>query len=201
MNGASINTSDFMVGSGSVTLSAASSQYVQIPSFTIGSTGLSFSCWFRTDTICGWIHLFDFGDSSQSDDIRMLFSCQGLGPSVLKNSNEEHYNDDFSEGVIAGVSDNVWRHMVWSLSPGGTWVVYVNGVNIWVSQGRSYPNVIQRGPNYLGANYFSNPFFNGALDDFRMYNSVLTQSDVSALFTGEFMCIVILTLDFISSLT
>ena len=85
--------------------------------------------------------------------------------------------------VTGNVNDNVWRHFAWTLTPSGTWTVYINGVSVWTVTGWNYPAAITRGSNYLGkGNWGSDPYFTGAMADFRMYNSALGASGVAALY-------------------
>ena len=47
INSPAISTSDKMVGTGAMQFTYSLSQYVQIPSFTTGTDGLSFAFWFK----------------------------------------------------------------------------------------------------------------------------------------------------------
>ena len=172
-NGASISTSDAVVGSGSLQLAASSSQYVQLPTFTIGSSGLTFACWFRTPGSTNYARIFDFGNGPGSDNI--ILNIQG---NKLYVGGSGVYS---STGV--SVNDNVWRHVAWTLDTNNNWIVYVNGASVWSASGQSYPSAISRSSNYIGkSNWGTDPYFDGAVDDFRVYNAVLTLSDVSNLY-------------------
>ena len=180
VNGATVGS----YGSGSssyVTLVAASSQYVQIPTFSTGNTGLSFSIWFKSTSLTStWGRLFDFGNGAASDNIIMFLNAENLGLSVYVGSDADQlYN------IIDSMEDGLWRHVVWTLDPSGTWVVYENGVQLWSSQGRYYPKAMARFDNYLGKSNWNDPFFDGSISDFRMYSYVLSVADVKSLYSSS----------------
>ena len=177
VNGASISTADgYAAGSASLQLVASSSQYVQLPAFSTGSTGLTFACWFRSDSNPIYARVFDFGNGAGSDNI--LFGIFGIWTVFVFVGG----NENSTPGTL-NVNDNVWRHFAWTLTTSGTWSVYMNGVSVWTSTGRYYPNAITRSLNYLGkGNWGSDPYYTGAIDEFRMYSTVLGASDIYALY-------------------
>ena len=87
---------------------------------------------------------------------------------------------------VLAVNDNVWRHVAWTLQPSGVWTVYINGTGVWNASGQAYPQAVNRNSNFLGKSYSAaDPYFNGAIDDFRMYQTALSAGAVKALYTGE----------------
>ncbi len=81
---------------------------------------------------------------------------------------------------------NAWQHFAWTLSPSGTWTAYKNGVimgNVGGYGQQVYPAAITRPSNYLGQSNRGD-HFTGAIDDFRVYNTVLGAAEVSLLY-GE----------------
>ena len=185
MNGASISTTDFRVGSASLQLVASSSQYVSLPAFSVGSTGLTFACWFRSSANGDWARILDFGNGQYSDNIFVFTYGGNLGVGVYLGNSYSGYQ---YTNVYPNVNGNVWRHFVWTLSVAGSWVVYINGVLVWSMSGQPYPNTIPRTVNYIGrSNWGIDPYYTGAIDEFRMYNSVLAQVEVTALWIGKKM--------------
>ena len=68
------------------------------------------------------------------------------------------------------VNNNVWVHAVWTISPSGDWTVYLDGSIVAAQSGLTYPTAISRLSNNLGkSNWGSDPYFNGAMRDFRIY--------------------------------
>ena len=181
INSPAISTSDKMVGTGAMQFTSSLSQYVQIPSFTTRSSGLSFAFWFKFSSTGAHSRVFDFGNDDWSDNI--LFARW--------DGNEDIYISTRRSGApytptsVFGqtVNDNTWRHVVWTLDPSGIWVVYVNG-NLLRSYGSAfYPNAVTRTLNYLGkSNWGRQPYLNGAIDEFYMFESVLSADQVKELF-------------------
>jgi hypothetical protein len=84
------------------------------------------------------------------------------------------------------VNDNEWRHIAWTLDPNDEWKIYMNGALIHTVT-KAYPNNVQRASNYIGkSNWNENPYYNGAIDDFRYYTRVLTGSEVTDIYTDPF---------------
>ena len=181
VNGASISTSDYVVGTASVQLSGASSQYVQLPAFTSGSSGLSFACWFRSNGNSDYARIFDFGNGQQTVNIIMFITSNTLYVGYVVGVNNWIL-------PVRLANDNVWRHVTWTLDTTGVWVVYINGVVAISQGGLPYPTAVSRANNYLGrSNWNSDPYFTGAIDEFRYYSRVITQSEAQALYTGSMM--------------
>jgi hypothetical protein len=83
------------------------------------------------------------------------------------------------------VNDNVWRHFAWSIDPNGDWKFYLNNSLIHTESAALYPDATTRTLNYIGKSHWesiNDPYFNGAIDDFRVFNKVLTDTDISGVF-------------------
>jgi hypothetical protein len=170
------------VGSGALWLNSFQSQYVGIPAMTTGSTGLSFACWFKSIQNTDWARIMDLGNGAASDNIIMAIYQGNLALTVFigGNAGTQPLN------VIPNVNDGVWRHVVWTLDPAGVWTVYLNGVQVWQkTSGYTYPGSVLRSSNYLGKSNWADPYYNGELDEFRMYGRVLTAGDVQTLYAGD----------------
>lgn len=83
------------------------------------------------------------------------------------------------------VNDGTWRHLVWTISSSGVWKIYMNGHLYRVDTGMPVPSYKRRANAYLGRSEWpqsqDNPY-NGYMDDFRIYNTVLDANDVTALY-------------------
>ena len=176
-NNPRISISDYIVGNGSLVLDASSNQYLQLPAFTIGSNGITFALWFKSNntSISGRILEFSNGISSDNIYIGINNSNIMLGIYLISNLSLQVNN------VFSSVNDNQWRHLVWIINPNGSWTVYVNCTVIYTINA-TYPRIINRSINYIGKSAWQYPYFNGSIDDFRVYNTVLTTSDVIYLY-------------------
>ena len=144
MNGASISTSDYVVGSGSLQLLASSSQYLQVPPFRTDSNGLTFAGWFRSNSNPAYTRIFDFGNGASSDNILVYVEQVNLLNLLVYIGGSSSFKQ------IGFSNENVWQHFAWTLAPSGTWKVYVNGVSVGSVGGAGqevYPATITRSFN------------------------------------------------------
>lgn len=82
------------------------------------------------------------------------------------------------------LAENEWQHISVSIDTQGITKIYRNGVLL--ETGRSYfPNQIERTYCYIGKTAWDGEDrYAGYLDDLRIYNGVLSQSEVAALYNG-----------------
>ena len=162
-------------------LSSSQNQFLSVGEFTIGNNGLTFASWFRSDGSGGpCARIFDFGNGQESDNIIMCMrgSSNELFFQVYYGNQGSRYLNS-----AENYNNNVWYHVAWVLNPIGNWTVYLDGQVILHATGITYPNPIARSSSYLGrSNWGADAYFNGALRDFRMYNRVLSASEVNLLF-------------------
>jgi hypothetical protein len=192
-NGASISNTNYKVGTGSLSLSSASSQYLQINSNTLlnsasfpGTNGLTFSSWFQSNGNGTWARIFDFGNGSASNNIYLYINNNTIGAGVYVdgNGNTNGYWIQNINGT--NYNTNVWYHVVWTMtyssSNTSTWTVYINGTSAWSSSGYVYPKSIARTGNYIGRSNWADPYWNGNIDEFRCYTRVLNSTEITALY-------------------
>lgn len=185
-NGATISTSSFKTGTASLYLNKnLGIQYVQTPNFTPTTNGLTFSVWYNSDTSNTWARIFDFGNGAAVDNV---------GISTNGGSNDLAFfcvpGDNFNLNDI-NYNDGQWRHVTWTLtySPEGsstsTWTIYINGQLKTTLTGRVYPKVVTRTLCYIGKSNWDDGAYNGYIDDFRVYNKVLSSSEISNLESND----------------
>ena len=191
--GATIDTADYKVGGGSLSLIKTSSQYAQInTSFTVTSAGLSFACWFKANGNSGdYARIFDFGNGEGYYNILMGFLYAGTQLFCAVYGNGTTNTNDITVYYNASLSGNIWFHVVWTLNPNGVWKFYINGslVNTITGTVNYYPAIttaiITRNSNYIGRSNWPNPYFNGKIDDFRVYNRVLSDSEAANIYSTK----------------
>ena len=139
---------------------------------------MTFSCWFRDDNSGNYARLFEIGNGEQADNVYLAVLTGDLDVTVWLGSTPD-------EVISIPITENTWRHVAWTLGTDNTWILYFNGVIVWTKTGRSYPNAIIRTKNYIGKSDFaSDAYFNGAIDDFRYYNRLLSPSEVLNIYTS-----------------
>ena len=141
------------------------SQYIGGPNF-IGQKNnqVSASLWIKTkpDYQYGWAVLGnDFGIAINGDKV-------GMGISIPSTSS-----------VLSSIPRDVWTHIVGTYD-GQTISIYINGA---LAGTKSHPGNISN-PNIsftVGKSF--NSFWSGVVDDIRVYSRVLSQSDITKLYT------------------
>ena len=168
-------TSIFKFGSGSLRQSASNNtSYFSIPTIPTNTNGYTFSFWvYMTATTRGVV--FSFANALNTDVNRIFWWNNGTAFTIANN------NIRFN---IPLPSINVWTHYVWTLSKSNTSVVYINGSQSY-SYSLTYAAFVFNfnwilGDTFRGSGQFA---MLGYVDEFRYYNRVLNQSEVTYLYT------------------
>lgn len=161
--------------------SSNTGQYISLPSISItASNGVSISLWIYCSGVAA------------SDDVKVfeLYQDQGLLLWQSKNS----YNFSWCDGGTFSISQNNWTHLVLTLAyPVSSYcvsTVYINGV--YSSGGSSttrstsyYPSGGSITTGRIGRSISSSHKpFTGNIDDFKVYNKILSLSDAYSLYTN-----------------
>lgn len=186
-----ISTSDKSFPFGCLILSGVSTQYVDLGILTTGTTGLSFSCWFRSNNNANFARIFDLGND-KNNTITLYISNNKLGADIILM--DQSYNLNITN-LSPEINDNKWNHVVWTIQPISSkstsnpnyttnYTIYLNNHQVSSTHG-VYPINMERKNCYLGkSNKPSDPFFNGAISNFVMYQKALTISEVNTLYYG-----------------
>ena len=202
--GATFDTTNFIKGGGSISFSSAT-QYVEIPNtiMNLNKTnllkGISFALWLRVDQYTpNWSRVFDFGTStvisgklcgSKFIMLSRLYNTDRLRCQITDRANSDSASELeilASQELPEIALDNVWRHFTWTITPQGYWRIYINNVNVYSSQKSVIP-LFTNVPNYyLGKSLYEvDGYFKGNIDDFRIYDFVLTPAQVRELYFGR----------------
>ncbi|CAN7507926.1 LamG-like jellyroll fold domain-containing protein [Duganella sp. LjRoot269] len=141
------------------------------------------ACWVYWNASQNWARVFDFG--SGTGHYMMLTARAGNGPArfaitVNGGSNEQNIASN------APLPTGQWVHVAVTLS-GSTGTLYVNGVQVGINTGMFLaPFRLQNTTrNWIGRSQFaSDPYFNGKVDEFRIYRGALSATEVAALMTA-----------------
>jgi hypothetical protein len=135
-------------------------------------------------TICCWVQM-TASATPGSDAIICAYGSPAVGEVFALYVNAAGYVIAFggyAADVVSGISvnDGVWRHVL-ATYDGTTVNLYVNGV--FTSSGTPSLNTTLSGALTVGTLIVGSPalFFPGTVEDFRIYNRVLTLGEIEAL--------------------
>jgi len=180
VNGPTLSTTDLRVGTASLVFNAILSQYVTIPACNLGGAGFTFALWLKVSAGIGnWARVFDFGSGVNTAFYCTINSgalrCDTFQPTIASVVN-----------VIFSVADNKWRHFAVTVDTSGKWRTYVDGV-LKATNNVNYPPAGNRSVNFLGksSQSTSDPTFLGSMDDFRVYDQLLSNRDIYTLYINS----------------
>ncbi|WP_168123243.1 DUF5695 domain-containing protein [Paenibacillus sp. HB172176] len=170
--------------SGNAVTLNGSNGYVSMPgSIVNGATDITIAAWVKASSLSNWTRIFDIGSGTSN---YMFLSPQpggaGLRFSITTggNGSEQRINS------TTAFPTNVWKHVAVTIS-GATGRLYVDGVQVATNTSMTL-NPSSLGAttqNWIGRSQFSgDPYFNGQIDDFRIYSRALSASEIGSLFGG-----------------
>jgi hypothetical protein len=170
--------------SGSAVDLSGTNQYVALPAGVVSNYDkITVAAWVNLDTASNWTRIFDFGSgTSQFMFLTPKNSSNGKIRFSIKNGTTFHDIDGQAALPTGG-----WHHVAVTLN-GSTGILYVDGVQAGSHTGMTIKpsdlgNTTQ---NWIGRSQFSaDPYLDGRVDDFRIYNRALSASDVTHVMNGQ----------------
>jgi len=152
--------------------------YISLPTFQIGGA-FSLGAWvYLNSNDPDWQRIIDFGNGAENhnlvvgiDNNRKMFVVGDTAPNISTS-------EDFPTGQ--------WVHVAATIDgSSGSVKIYWNGV-LKGSGTTSVPPLISRTNQFIGkSNWAVDAYFGGRMDDLRLYNRVLSLSDIEALYTYD----------------
>jgi hypothetical protein len=134
--------------------------------------------WARASSFGNWARVFDFANGPNSNNIVLVITNGTSGRPAFVVYNGASVGTNFT--APNAVALNTWNMLTVTYTNGNS-TLSINGVPVIMGATSSPVNIL-RTINYIGrSNFASDAYFNGSMDDFRLYNRVLTQSEISAL--------------------
>jgi endoglucanase len=154
--------------------------YVSLPSGVAGALhNFTISTWVKLTSTNAWSRIFDFGTgttnymflSANGNALRFAIRTPSVGEQVIDSS--------------VSLTIGTWTHVAVTLS-GSTGTLYVNGVATGTNSAMTLtPSSLGSTTlNYIGKSQFADPYFNGSVDDFRVYAGNLSPAEILALANG-----------------
>lgn len=155
--------------------------YVKMPVGTANHQDITIATWVYWDGGSNWQRIFDFG----SDIEKTLYMTPSNGSGMEVGFTTTRWGNFYGDAAyrLTGPSMPVgtWTHVAFTLN-GDTMTLYVNGVPV-DSEFNDLIDPLHGQPFcYLGRSMWNaDPYFNGRIDDFRIYNYGLTGDEVYSL--------------------
>ncbi len=163
-----------------------------IPDMALGQE-FTVSFWFNSDdnTGTGYQYMYSHGTIQTANSINIYFNedsnaINTPGTILVSVMDSDDSIPLLSQDVQTqvGLSDNSWHHLVMTISSTGT-KAYIDGVQ-QISYTNGNGGVNPSGDIYIGARNDLNSlrFFDGKIDDIRIYNYPLTTTQIKEVYKG-----------------
>ncbi len=137
--------------------------------------GITFCAWTRPATLSGFREIF-----RQECDRRLLFSFQDGGDHLTLGLNIGGYLECDARIDPARVVDGRWHHCAATFD--GEWMrVYLDGAEVGSLQRPGRISLQNDAPGFIGSSGGGGEFFQGSLDDLRIYAQALTPGQIGVL--------------------
>ncbi len=167
---------------------AGSPNYVQLPIATPLSTmgAMTFSAWVDWTNPGTWARVFDFGTGTNVNMFLTRNSGTQVRFAITRGGSGAENQTTGNQAVIAGWG---WHHWAVVLDPvARTHTLYLDGAQLAQNSAATlFPRDLGTLTNiWLGrSEYGADPYFNGYLDDVRLYDEVLSVAQVHRIATGK----------------
>lgn len=169
--------------SGQLTLASGPQQYASLPAGIVSKlNNFTIEAWVRLNSTANWNRIFDFGNNptvnmfltprnGNNGRVRFAITTGGGG-------GEQQIN------TTATLPVGVWYHVAVTLN-GNAGILYVNGVPAGSNSALTLkPSSLgATANNYIGrSQYAVDPYLNGTLEEFRIYNVALSAAEIAATY-------------------
>ncbi len=166
-----------------LTLAGASSQHATLPPGVVSELNdFTFSTWVRVSSFDTWARLFDFGTGTTNYMFLAPQYATGANAAKMRFAIRTPSTGEQTITSSTALPLDTWTHVAVTLA-GTTGRMYLNGAlvgtNTAMTLRPSHLGITTQ--NYLGRSQFADPYFNGAVDDFRVYVRALSAGELTAL--------------------
>lgn len=161
-----------------------STGYVSLPANLMAGVGdFTIAAWVYWNAASNWQRIFDFGDGTGQYMFLSPKNSAGVARFAITlngGKGEQGING------TAALATGQWVHVAVTLS-GATGTLYINGASAGSNSGMFHApfRLGDTGQNWLGrSQYSADPYFNGKIDDFRIYRGALSAAAVLALYNS-----------------
>ena len=162
--------------------------YANLPSFIAGNdmTEITISCWYRMDLEQVWSRIYTIGTGDQTEpkDVLMVIPVGGnnnMYRFTLSDPEGAWVDIDMPEDII-DIQLDTWYFSAVVLKPDSI-IFYHDDVKVFAESGFTRPfGTINDVENALGKSFWPDALWNGAISDFRVYETALDEDAVVSLY-------------------
>jgi hypothetical protein len=164
----------------------AKQQYLNIPTLQKDTPnfndGFTVTAWAKFSSTAGsWERIFDFGKGADQNNI--FLGRQDTSNNLVLGIHESTTGDQYL--VASGaISDTNWHFWAVSCS-GSTCNLYKDGINVASSATMKIPSNIKRTSNYIGKSNWNDAYFEGGIDEFKVFDTTLNSTQIRSIYTNE----------------
>ncbi|MBN2063856.1 MAG: hypothetical protein JW745_03560 [Sedimentisphaerales bacterium] len=156
-----------------------SDTYLSLPANVNASEDITIAAWVYWNGGGAWQRVFDFGTGTN----QYFFLTPSTGSVMrlaIKNGNAEQ-----AVSYATTMPTGQWLHIAGVLR-GDVATLYLNGKPVSTNSSVTInPTDLNSVRNYIGKSQFSDPLFNGRIDEFRVYNYAVSGASVWGLWGGS----------------
>ena len=171
-----------------LTGTATSGGYLVMPPAILATSGeMTIATWFMANSTTAFQRIFDIGTSGTTSSMFLTptYSPSGnLHFTIRFTLSDGGVNRDDIDGTAITVA--TWHHAAVVIDASGNGRLYLNGAQVGPTTSMKFrPSSLGSTPNdWIGKSEFANnPYLDGAIDEFRIYNRALSAAEISALAT------------------
>jgi len=179
------NTTENITGTADI-LCNGTTDYASISSITTGTTGITITFWFSSNSTGTNVRVFDFGNGAANNNIE-LYLDSNLKPVFSIYIGATQYTYTATNFIDVTMKTNsTFRHIGIVMNPNGTFKYYLNGGLYNTTTGNQYPNAVTRTSNFIGkGNNAPSAYLSGGVGEFRIYNGIKTDADMLAYYKSN----------------
>jgi fibronectin type 3 domain-containing protein len=166
-----------------LTLSSASSQHATLPAGVVSELDdFTFSLWVRVSTFESWARVLDFGTGTTNYLFLAPQYATGASAAKMRFAIRTPSTGEQTITSSTALPPDTWAHVAVTRS-GTTARMYLNGTLVGTNTAMTLKpsDLGVTTLNYLGRSQFNDPYFNGSMDDFRIYARALSAGELTAL--------------------
>lgn len=149
--------------------------------FAFGTSGYSISFWFQgsgTNNLGGFgVNIFDMRSSFNAAQPSLWIQTKGASSLV-----KLYVSGVYRVSATATINAGTWYHLVIT-NDGTDSKIYLNGNSTPIGTGADSQNYIAA-PLRVGGYFANNYYFSGLIDEFAIFNSALSTSNITAIYNS-----------------